>query len=90
MGSRGEQGVSVFNATSVTTRQISASLQGEVKTISSQVVQKHGLILEKTPGARNLPRSLRNNHWEIRPGENMTREQFKKALKALSNELGGM
>ena len=82
--------MSVYDADKVTPGDITASgLKGEVKSITPELVQKHGLILEKTPGADNLPPLLRDNHWEISKPEAMSRKAFKDALKALSKELEG-
>jgi hypothetical protein len=80
----------VFDAGKVKPGEIKASgYQGEVKTINKKLVENHGLKLEKTPGDPKLPRNLRENHWEIRAPEGMSREAFKKALKALSQEVAG-
>ena len=87
LSSSTDEGVSVFDAGEVEPDEITPHLKGEVKTINSELVEKHGLTLEKTPGAENLPENLRENHWEIKPGDGMSRNQYKKALKALSEDV---
>lgn len=43
----------------------------------------------RIPGDSTLPTLLQENHFEIRLGAGMTRNQFKAALKALSQAAGG-
>jgi hypothetical protein len=56
-----------------------------VSTQRSQFIEDSGLKLEKTGGDASLPRKLQENHWEIGPGDAMTRNQFKAALKLLED-----
>ncbi len=77
--------MSVFDADYVEPNDITAAgFQGAVKTATKEQIAKYGLRLVKTEGDPSLPPALRENHWEIRPGPDMNRDQFKKALKALS------
>ena len=41
-----------------------------------------------TPGDPKLPQLLQDNHMDIRPGDGMTRNQFKAALRALEQMIG--
>jgi hypothetical protein len=50
-----------------------------------QFIESFGLKIEKTRGDWYLPLELRKNHWEIRPGDAMTRNQFKATLKNLED-----
>lgn len=43
-----------------------------------------GLKLVKTEGDESLPALLRENHFEVQQGDNMTRNEFKKMLKDLN------
>jgi hypothetical protein len=56
-----------------------------VSTTQRQFIEAFGLKIEKTPGDSSLPLKLQENHCEIRPGDVMTRNQFKAALRLLEN-----
>ncbi len=82
----GEPGPSVFDAGKVTEREV---LQGgfrEGSTTTTRTVaeiEQQGLRVVCTPGNACLPPKLQEAHMEIRPGADMTRKQFKGALKEL-------
>lgn len=48
-------------------------------------IEGFGLKIEKAYGDSSLPQKLQENHWEIRPGDEMTRHQFKAALRKLED-----
>jgi hypothetical protein len=54
-----------------------------LSTQQRQFIEAFGLKIEKTPGDSSLPKELQENHWEIRPGDQMTRNQLKVALRLL-------
>jgi hypothetical protein len=82
---KGEEGLSVFDADKIKEADILPNFRPEsmVTTQQRKLIESFGLRIEKTPGDPNLPQLLQDNHWEIRPGDNMTRHQFKVALKDL-------
>jgi hypothetical protein len=84
---KGEEVLSVFDADSLLVHEILASFRPGSRLITppSRVIESFGLKIEKTRGDENLPQSLQENHWEIRPGDTMTRKQFKVALNALED-----
>jgi len=84
---KGEEGLSVFDAQKVDPSEVLAPGNfrpgSEIRTKTVAEVENLGLTLKKTPGNPNHPKILQENHWEIRPGTDMTRKQFKKRIKEL-------
>ena len=82
---QGEQGLSVFDANAVKPIDVLPNFRPGSQTVTRTVdqVQSCGLMVLCTPGNSALPPRLRDAHREIRPGEGMTRNEFKKALKNL-------
>jgi len=82
---QGEQGLSVFDAGRVGPDDILPSFREGSQAVSRGVVEIEGcgLSVVCSPGNATLPKILQDAHLEIRPGEGMTRKQFKKALKGL-------
>ena len=86
---KGEEGISVFDtdavSPSLTEDEILAAFRtgNQIVHISSEQITAIGLAVERVLGAESLPPRLRDAHMEIRPGLNMTRPQFKQALKEL-------
>lgn len=86
----GEEGVSVFLPTAVnpplTPPEVLSNFRpgSGIAVRSLSQVTALGLTAVPTPGANVLSPRLQASHFEIRPGPEMTRNQFKAALKALS------
>ena len=88
---QGEEGISLFDAELVTPAEILPHYRpgSRVTTQEIATIESFGLKVVETPGDPGLPDLLRNNHLEIRPGDAMTRKQFKATLKALEQAIGG-
>lgn len=88
---QGEEAISVFDAEKLTPADILPSFRpgSLIATHEISTIESFGLIVVHTPGDPKLPQLLRDNHWEIRPGDGMTRNQFKAALRALEQMIGG-
>jgi hypothetical protein len=86
---KGEEGLSVFNADKLLEADILPNFRpgSRLTTHQSQLIESFGLKIEKTSGDSSLPQKLQENHWEIRPGDGMTRNQFKVALKILEDSV---
>ena len=84
---KGEEGLSVFDADKLIEAEILPNFRSEsrLSTQQRQLIESFGLKVAKTPGDSSLPQTLQENHWEIRPGDGMTRNQFKAALKMLED-----
>jgi hypothetical protein len=84
---KGEEGLSVFDADELLEDEILPNFRPGSLLCTEQLpsIESFGLKVEKTPGEWNLPARLQENHWEIRPGDAMTRHQFKIALKKLED-----
>ena len=86
---RGEEGISVFEASAVDPPLTGEEILGCFRPGSQPVIrlvvdiEAKGLRLVPVEGAESLPDRLRRAHREIRPGPGMNREQFKRALKEL-------
>jgi len=86
---KGEEGLSVFEAYAVSPPLTEAELLDAFRENSQLVerskaeIEQKGLIVVAVEGADPLPRRLQLAHSEIRPGNRMTRSQFKQALKEL-------
>jgi len=86
---KGEEGISVFDSEATTPslaeEEILATFRPGCRTVSRSLeeIEAHGLVVERVLGTELLPARLRQAHTEIRPGLNMTRSQFKQALKEL-------
>jgi hypothetical protein len=83
---QGELGLSVFDASQVGESDILPSFR-EGSGVTSRTVSEiegHGLTVEPTPGDQGLPQTLQDAHMEIKPGQDMTRNQFKQAIKKLN------
>lgn len=89
---KGEEGLSVFDADTLPEDEILANFRpgSRLTTQPVRVVESFGLKIQKTRGDENLPQSLQQNHWEIRPGDTMTRKQFKVALNAFEDTVQEM
>jgi len=84
---KGEAGLSIFDADKLVEEEILPNfrLGSRLSTHQRQFIESFGLKIEKTLGDSALPQELQENHWEIRPGDGMTRNQFKAALKLLED-----
>jgi RHS repeat-associated protein len=84
---QGEQGLSVFDANKVSPSDVLPHFREGSQTVVRSVdeIRACGLSVVCTPGDASLPKFLRDAHMEIRPGEEMTRNEFKKALKLLES-----
>lgn len=86
---KGEQGISVFDPNAVdpplTEAEVAAAFRPASRAVvrSTEEIEAKGLRVDVIAGAESLPDRLHQAHREIRPGENMTRQQFKDALKEL-------
>jgi hypothetical protein len=85
----GEEGVSVFDPDRVnpplTEPEILDAFRPGSILVSRSIpeIELKGLTVVPIAGAEPLSRRLRDAHAEIRPGSNMDRTQFKRALKEL-------
>ena len=88
---QGEEAISVFDAEKLTPVDILPSfrLGSLIATPAISTIESLGLIVVPTPGDPKLPQWLQDNHMDIRPGDGMTRNQFKAALRALEQMIGG-
>ena len=86
----GEEAISVFDAEKVTPADILPSFRegSLIATNEISTIESFGLIVVHTPGDPKLPQLLQDNHMDIRPGDGMTRTQFKAALRALEQMIG--
>ena len=84
---QGEEGVSVFDAGRVQPENILPAFRpgSSVLALDVQWLESFNLQVVKTTGDSGLPKLLQDNHAIIAPGSEMTRKQFKQALKALEN-----
>ena len=86
---KGEEGLSVFRLDSVDPPLDEAEVLGSFRPGSFAVIRSiaeieaKGLIVAFVLGSDSLPARLRSSHAEIRPGLEMTRSEFKQALKEL-------
>jgi hypothetical protein len=87
---QGEEGLSAFDAEKVEPVDILPNFRpgSLLATLPVSTIEAFGLTVVQTPGDPNLPQVLRENHVEIRPGEGMTRKQFKAALRGLEQATG--
>ena len=85
----GEEGLSVFAEDGVdpllTETEVLASFRTDsiIRTRSQHETMVAGLEVVAVEGTDNLPDRLRQSHRELRPGQGMTRAQFKQALRRL-------
>jgi hypothetical protein len=84
---KGEEGLSVFDADKLLEAEILPNFRSgsRLSTQQRQFIESFGLKIEKTPGDSSLPQNLQENHWEIHPGDGMTRNQFKATLRMLDD-----
>jgi hypothetical protein len=82
---KGEEGLSVFDADKLLEEDILPNFRpgSRLTTQHCQFIESFGLKIAKTPGDSSLPQKPQENHWQIHPGDAMTRNQFKAALKML-------
>ena len=82
---QGEEGLSIFDSNKVGPGDILPSFREGSQTVSRSIkdITDCGLTCVSTPGHPSLPKILQDAHMEIRPGQGMTRKQFKKAIKKL-------
>ena len=84
---KGEEGLSVFDADNLLEEEILPNFRPGSRPEyckCRQFIRKLLVLkIEKTPGDSSLPKKLQENHWEIRPGDQMTRNQLKVALRLL-------
>lgn len=87
---QGEDGLSAFDAEKVTPADILPSFRAGSLITTQEIafVESFGLSVLKTPGDTDLPQLLRDNHMEILAGPNMTRKEFKAALRDLEQAIG--
>lgn len=87
---QGEEAISAFDAEKTTPADILPSFRAGslIVTQKISIVEAIGLKVVHTPGDSTLTQLLQDNHVEIRPGEGMTRKQFKAALLALEQTIG--
>ncbi len=85
---KGEEGLSVFDADVISPQDILPSFRpgSRLTTQQREFLESRGFKIRQTPGDDNLPQILRDNHYEIGPGGDMTRNQFKAALKRLEED----
>jgi hypothetical protein len=85
---KGEDGLSVFDADVISPQDILPSFRpgSQLTTQQREFLESRGFKIRQTPGDESLPQILRDNHYEIGPGDNMTRNQFKAALKKLEED----
>ena len=88
---QGEEAISVFDAEKLTPLDILPSFRpgSLIATPKISTIESFGLTVVHTPGDAKLPQLLQDNHMDIRPGIGMTRKQFKAALRALEQMIGG-
>ena len=88
---QGEEAISVFDAEKVTPAGILPNFRpgSLIATAEILTIESLGLIVVHTPGDPKLPQLLQDNHMDIRPGDGMTRKQFKAALRALEQMIEG-
>jgi hypothetical protein len=81
----GEEGLSVFLESQTPASQVLPAFRQGSQAVGRTIQQIEALELRvmRTQGDPNLPAALQENHFEIRPGPDMTRNQFKVALKKL-------
>jgi hypothetical protein len=86
-----EEAISVFDAEKLTPVDILPSFRpgSLVATQKISTIESFGLIVAHSPGDAKLQQLLQDNHIDIRPGDGMTRKQFKAALRALEQIFGG-
>jgi hypothetical protein len=86
---KGEEGLSVFLFHAVVppleeSEVLGAFRPGSVAIVRSMAeIEAKGLAVVSIPGTEPLPARLQQAHGEIRPGPEMSRPQFKAALKEL-------
>lgn len=87
---QGEEAISVFDAEKLTPADILPSFRPGSLIATQEIlkIESFGLLVVHTPGDPKLPQLLRENHMDIRPGDGMTRKQFKAALRALEQMIG--
>ena len=87
---QGEEAISAFDAERLTPTDILPSFRpgSLITTQEISTIESLGLIVVHTPGDSKLPQLLQDNHVDIRPGDGMTRNQFKAALRALEQMMG--
>ncbi len=89
----GEKGISVFDLEAVapplSEMEILVSFRdGSVAIlIDPQILKLIGLQVVLVLGSDDLPQRLRNAHAEIRPGDEMTRKEFKSSLRELEEHV---
>jgi hypothetical protein len=85
---QGESGLSVFDASKVGASDVLPSFRSGsgITSRTTSEIEASGLTIERTPGDQNLPQNLQDAHHEIRPGQGMSRGEFKKAIKGLNKE----
>jgi len=88
---QGEEALSAFNGEIVGPAEILPSPRSGslIVTVEIAMFESFGLTVKPTPGDPSLPQPLQDNHLEIGPSEGMTRKQFKAALRALEQAIGG-
>jgi len=82
---QGETGLSVFDASKVGPEDILPHFREGSQIVTRPVseIKAQGLTVGPTPGDAGLPQHLQDAHMEIGPGSDMTRNQFKQAIKKL-------
>ena len=82
----GESGLSVFDESKISSGELLQDFRPGSSTVSREIkdIKAYGLDVVRTPGdPARLSQKACLAHCEIVPGPNMTRNQFKKALKEL-------
>jgi hypothetical protein len=82
---KGEEGLSVFDARKVAPKDVLPYFRegSQVTTKTAREIESVGLTLKSTPGHPDLPKHLQKAHMEIQKPADMTRGQFKQAIKKL-------
>jgi hypothetical protein len=86
---KGEEGISIFDRDAVSPALHDVEILDQFRPGSHLVfrsrdeIETKGLRVVPVPGAEPLTQRLQLSHAEIRPGTEMTRLQFKQALKEL-------
>jgi hypothetical protein len=88
---QGEEGLSVFDASKVGPEDILPHFREGSKVVTKPIamIESHGLTVKQTPGDPQLPQHLQDAHMDIRPGPDMTRNQFKQTIKKLEQGNNG-
>ncbi len=89
----GEKGLSIFDTEAVSPELSQAEIVAEFRPRSVAIefgrseLAETGLQIVPVIGRGDLPQRLRDAHAEIRPGDEMTRSEFKRKLRELEDHV---